>query len=260
MNKQSQTAGLQLLQSLDEQRPISSTNPLSEDGKEILRHWKKMIAVCKDRDDCFFGNHPSLCEMNNGCSGAGHAVVSTCLEMINIATNHKTKLSDLQILMLSEAIYDKFFYLKDTEVTLFFYDYFKFLTSDKFYGSIEMKTVIEMLIKWVREKRGMAIAKHDLLLKEKRAAEDNQQSMPWEEYCKSEGVDSSENPLVKLLSSFGRKDVPNDTPESISESALALIENRFKYDDDSMINARRSFVFRYGYTPEDYLRKEEKYV
>ena len=251
MNKQTQTSGLQPLQSLEEQRPISSTSPLSEDGKEILRHWKQVIAVCKDRDDCFFGNHPSLYEMNKGCSGAGHAVVSTCLELINEATNHKTKLSDLQILMLSETIYDKYSYLKDTEVTLFFYDYFKFLTSDKFYGSVEMKTVMEMLVKWVREKRGMAITKHDLLIKEKKDAEDKLQLMPWEEYCKSVGVDSSENPLAKLVSNFVRREVPKDTPESITESAQALIENKWGYDHDAMMNARRSFVCRYGYTPED---------
>ena len=62
------------------------------------------------------------------------------------------------------------------------------------------------------------------------------------------------------MSGFGKNKAPKDTQESITESAQALINNKWGYNNDAMISARRSFVCRYGYTPEDYLRKEGKYA
>lgn len=240
----------------------SSTNQhQSLTDEDYLRIFSKMLTACRNREDCWFGDHLTLQELNhaNGCK-AGQGVVATYLYMLNVATNHKIKLDDLQVRMLSEMIFSKFFYLKDTEIMLFFHDYFKYLSSDKFYGSIEFKTLMDMLTEWVREKRGTAICRHDELLAQQRKEEEKPYLMTWEEFCHQNGNNSSDNPKDRILSGFGKRKVPQDTKESITESALALIENKWGYDDDTMRDARRSFMYRYGYTPEDYLRKEGKYV
>ena len=187
-------------------------------------------------------------------------MVSTYLELLNATTNYKVKLSRLQIKMLSQTIYDKFFYLKDTELMLFFSDYYKYSNSDEFFGALEPKTITTMLTRWVRVTRGRAIEQHDKLLSQQRKEEEKPFLVTWEEYVTQSKSISSENPLDRFFSGFGKNKAPKDTQESITESAQALVNNKWGYDDYAMMNARRSFVMRYGYTPEDYLRKEGKYV
>lgn len=232
-------------------------NLLTDNEKQILGDWRKMLSVCSDRDDCLFGEHSTLQEMNNNCRGSGLAAISKLLDLMNVFTN-KAKLDQLQNLTLSQTIYDKFFYLKETEVMLFFCDYYKYSSSDDFYGSLEPKTITMMLTKWVRVTRGAAIEQHDKLLDLQRKEEEKPYLLTWEEFCSKNGKDSSDSPISRILS--GKCKVPKDTKESIIESAQALIENKWGYDDDAIMNARRAFVCRYGYTPEDYLRKEGKYA
>ena len=107
-------------------------NLLTDNEKQILGDWRKMLSVCSDRDDCLFGEHSTLQEMNNNCRGSGLAAISKLLDLMNVFTN-KAKLDQLQNLTLSQTIYDKFFYLKETEVMLFFCDYYKYSSSDDFY-------------------------------------------------------------------------------------------------------------------------------
>lgn len=249
----------QQLQITDRQPQSSSANQLTDDEKQILADWGKMRSVCKDREDCLFGNHPTLLEMNKSCKGSGLAAISKCLDMMNVYTN-KVKLDTLQIIELSQTIFDKFFYLKETEIMLFFTDYFRYSNSEEFYGAIEPKTITTMLTKWVRVKRGIAITLHDQYLRQQKKEEEKALLMTWEEYSHYKECCSSETPLDRFFSGFGKSKVPEDTKESITESAQALRENKWGYDDNAMMNARRSFVRRYGYTPEDYLRKEGKYV
>ena len=218
-----------------------------------------MRSACKDREDCLFGNHPTLLEMNKSCKGSGLAAISKCLDMMNVYTN-KVKLNTLQIIELSQTIFDKFFYLKETEVMLFFTDYFKYSSSGEFFGALEPNTISAMLTKWVRVTRGAAIERHDKLLSHQRKEEEKPYLLTWEEFCRQNGNNSSDSPIGRILSGFGKNKAPKDTQESITESAQALINNKWGYNNDAMISARRSFVFRYGYTPEDYLRKEGKYA
>jgi len=240
--------------------PNSSTNQQKNlTDEDYVKFWNTMVSLCRNPEDCLFGNHPTLRELNlqTGVK-AGQGVIATYLNMLNVATNYKLKLNEIQISMLSQMIYEKYFYLKETEVALFFYYFFKHPDSESFFGAIEMETVMAMLTKWVRRKRGAAIEQHDKLLDQQRKEDEKPYLLTWEEFCNKNGKDSSDSPISRILS--GKCKVPKDTKESITESAQALIENRWGYDDDAMMNARRAFVCRYGYTPEDYLRKEEKYV
>ena len=247
---------------MDQQPSISSMSQqksLSDD--DYVRIHSKMLSTCRNREDCHFGNYKTLKELNKEKGlKVGQGMVATYLYLLNVATNYKVKLSDLQVKLLSETIYDSFFYLKETEVMLFFSDYYKYVNSDEFYGAIEPKTITTMLTKWVRVTRGKAIWEHENLLKQQKKELEKPYLMTWEEFSRENGNDSSGNPIERFLSGFGKRNVPQDTKESITESAQALIENRWGYDDDAMMNARRAFVCRYGYTPEDYLRKEGKYV
>lgn len=238
---------------------ISISNQMSCEDLAIST-WNDLLKMCKDREDCFFGKHPTLRQMNEK-SGvkSGQILLSTFLNLMNVATNVKTKLSDVQIIILSEMIYEKFFYLKDSEISLFFYDYFRNFSEDRFYGSIETTTIIHMLTKWVREKRGKAKIKHKRQLWKQKEEENKHLKMNWKEHCKRNSLDLSESPVKKILSSFGKAKAPKDTKESTSDFAKALIVNRFGFDEAATVKARRAFILRYGYTPEDYLRKEGIY-
>ena len=238
--------------------PISLNAQQENNEKIAITTWQEMQETCKNRDDCFFGNHPKLSELNTQ-SGVCTAqiLISTCLNLVNVLSNYKAKLSDAQIIIMCDMIYEKYFYLKETEMKLFFYDFYLHMNGETFFGSIEIKTIMNMLTKWVREKRGNAIYEHDRKLKKEK--ESKETNMNWKEYCILNGLVESESPLRKILSRFGEPKVPKDTKESTSNYAKALIENRFGFREAAIVKARRSFVFCYGCTPEEYLIKEGIY-
>ena len=250
---------LQAKEQLPSTSSTSQQKSLSDD--DYVRIQSKMLSTCRNREDCHFGNYKTLKELNKEKGlKVGQGMVATYLYLLNVATNYKVKLSDLQVKLLSETIYDSFFYLRETEVMLFFNDLIKYVSSDEFFGALEPNTISEKLTKWVRMTRSAAIKRHDDILDTQRKEEEKPYHITWEEFCSQNGNNSSDSPIGRILSGFGKSKAPRDTQESITESAQALINNKWGYDDDTMMNARRSFACRYGYSPEDYLRKEEKYV
>lgn len=234
-----------------------SEQPLTNEA--MLKAWKKMLTISKDKDDCFFGNHPTLREMN---VSTGRKVaqfhVSTLLCVVNEATNYKTKFSELQINMLTELIYDKFSYLKDTEITLFFYELFRHANKDLFYGSLEIETIMEELTRFVLEMRGQAIQDHDEQLALEKIEAEKDQYITWEELCNRKGMAVTTEPTEMLARRLNNKNhhPAIDTVESITKSATTIIQNNDGYDEATLVEFRSAFTRRYGYTPEDFLRKE----
>lgn len=219
-----------------------------------------MLSISKDKDDCFFGIHPTLREMNASTrKKVAQFHVSTLLSVINEATNYRSKFNSLQIDILSELIYDKFSYLKDTEITLFFYNIFRRAQKDTFYNSLEIETIMEELTRFVLDVRGKAIREHDEQLALKKIEAEKEKYITWEEYCVKKGMSVKTEPIEMLAKFFNfRTPRSKDTVESISKTATTIIENKEGYDEDSLIKIRSAFTRRYGYTPEDFLRKEKK--
>lgn len=224
--------------------------------KDYLNIHSEMLAACKDRDDCWFGNHPTLREMNETRSvKVGQGTVAKFLVILNIASNCKLKLSYMQIRMLSEEIYSKYCYLKDTEIMLFFHD---FLVDHKkentFFGAIDPNIIKDALHTFVREKRGNAIWEHDKKLHSERLEKEKSKSVDWQQYCEQKGIDSSDDPIKRIISNFGHKE-PKDTPESIKKSAEELVYNRWGLDEKGIENARKSFMARHKCTSEYVIEK-----
>lgn len=219
-----------------------------------------MLSICRNREDCHFGDHKTLRELNRETgTKVGQGMVSTYLELLNATTNYKVKLSRLQIKMLSQTIYDKFFYLKDTELMLFFSDYYKYVNSDDFYGSIEPKTITTMLTKWVRKTRGAAIERHENRLHKERLESSKSECVNWEQYSAQKGVDPSNSPVGRIIAGLGSK-TDKEVSESIKKSAEELVNNRWGYNQRELEIARKSFMTRYGSTPEYYLKKHDEYA
>lgn len=219
-----------------------------------------MIATCKNREDCLFGEHKTLRELNQEKGvKVGQGIVATYLYLLNVASNYKVKLSDLQIKLLGETIYDKFFYLKETEVMLFFNDYFKYVNSDEFYGAIEPKTITAMLTKWVRTTRANAIYQHDKKLNKERLESEKGDCVSWEQYSVLKEVDQSNSPIGRIAAGLGSK-TDKDLSETIRKSAEELVNNRWGYTQKEMEIARKSFITRYGSAPEYYLKQHDEYA
>lgn len=226
--------------------------------ENYLNIWNTMVSLCRNPEDCWFGNHPTLRDLNlqTGVK-AGQGIIAIYLNLLNVVTNYKLKLNEIQISMLSQMIYEKFFYLKVTEIILFFHDYFKYLSSDKFFGSIEFKTIMDMLTNFVREKRGKAIWQHDEKLHTEHLEKEKSESIDWQQYCEQKGVDFSDSPIEMIKSNFGRK-LQKDTPESMRKSAEELVYNRWGLDEAAMEYAYKSFMARYKCTPEYVLGKRKE--
>ena len=255
---QTEQARLSLISSTSNKLSELISSPVTT-PEEALRLWGNVLEICAVPDDCWFGDYPTLKDLSERFSkGKALGFIASLLYMTNEATNYGTKLNGTQISMLSKMVFEKYSYLKTTELMMFFRWLFWCAQKDTFYGAIESETVIYLLTKFVREKRGNAIAQHEKALLNERLEREKVCSIDWKAYCAQKGIDLSESPIEKINSSF--KSVSKDKPDSIIESAEGIINNKWGYDDDMMMNVRRSFVYRYGYTPEDYLRKEGKYV
>lgn len=240
--------------------PQTSEQPLADE--DMLKAWKKMLSISKDKDDCFFGNHPTLREMNVSTGRkVAQFYVSTLLSVINEATNYKVKFSELQINMLTELIYDKFSYLKDTEITLFFYELFRHANKDLFFGSLEIETIMEELTRFVLDVRGQAIHEHDEQLALEKIETEKDQYITWEDLCVRKGISVTTEPIEMMAVRLNNKihHPAKDSVESITKSATTIIQNKDGYDEATLIEFRSAFTRRYGYTPEDYLRKEGLY-
>lgn len=218
--------------------------------------WKKTLIQCANREQCWFGNSPTLKELNGQADNIdAETLVSSYLNVFNLLCS-QSKLSSEQISILSIQIVMKYAYLKYTEIMLFFHDFiFYHKKENTFFGAIDPNIIMDALHTFVRNDRGNAIHEHYKRLDAERLAKEKSESIDWQQYCDQEGIDSSENPIERIISRFGRKN-PKDTPESIKNSADELVNNRWGLDETSMKNARKSFIARYKSTPEYILGKE----
>ncbi len=235
---------------------IEPTSPSPTDD-QILEAWNKMMVTCRDLDDCWFGSHPTLRELNNQ-SGlkSGQFYIATLLNIVNVATNYSTKLDKLQIKMLSELIYEKFSYLKDTEVTLFFYYLFRDAKKNTFYGALQIETIMDELTNFVRVKRSKAIKHHDIQLEEERIEREKQTDGPWDDYCKRHNIEIASSPIDRVFQ--GLKVSTSDNSEHIRKVAQFVNDNPDNISSEELEFFRNSLCKRYGEAFNIFLRKEDK--
>lgn len=115
---------------------------------------------CEDKDNCYFGKHITLAEIKREFgNGAPTAWLIPHLTELSVFAGCKDKLTKEQIRECAILIAQEYFYLKVTELMLFFRN-FKLGKYGKFYGAVDPLVIMSALRDFMEE-RNEAYFKHE---------------------------------------------------------------------------------------------------
>lgn len=139
------------------------------------------MKICNDKDLCYFGQFPTLATVNRQY-GSTTATVWLIPQITNLSEfcGCKNKITPAQIKECATIIAQEYFYLKVSELMLFFYR-FKTGRYGKFYGNVDPMVIMTSLQYFLRE-RNNAIFDHDSELNFKQIEEDKRHAISYEEY------------------------------------------------------------------------------
>ena len=146
-------------------------------------------------DECFFGDFPSLSQLK--ALGNNTPQIWLIIHLANLSEfcGARDKLNDDQLYDLASIITTEFYYLKITELMLFFHR-FKAGKYGRFYGSVDPLIIVEALHKFCKE-RGQAIDKRDREEKQRLREQAAAEAVTWEEYKEKYTVTNETNPFER---------------------------------------------------------------
>lgn len=137
--------------------------------------------ICTNKQLCFFGQYPTLATLNNTYGrNISTAWLMTQLYNLSEFCGCRNKLEDMQLEECATLISQNYYYLKVSELMLFFYR-FKLGMYGKMYGSVD-PLVIMTAIRDFLTYRSDAIAEQEQLQLNERLLSDKQNACSYEEY------------------------------------------------------------------------------
>ena len=139
--------------------------------------------ICGNSDVCFFGEHPTLAELNRAY-GEETAFAWLIPQLTNLSEycGCREKLQGKQLENCADVIAMEFYFLKVSELMLFFHR-FKTGRYGRFYGSVDPLIITTSLREFIVE-RAVAYEKHDQEERERRAAEHRRRAITYDEYLR----------------------------------------------------------------------------
>lgn len=141
----------------------------------------KQYDYCKDVTRCHFGAAPTLATLNN-VYGSNTASMWLIPQLFNLSEycGCKDKLTDFQLEELANVIAMNFYYLKVTELMLFFIR-FKSGRYGRFYGNIDPLVITTSLNDFIKE-RNDAISEREKIDSMKRIEKLSEGAVSYEQY------------------------------------------------------------------------------
>ena len=134
-------------------------------------------------DRCHFGSAPTLGTLR---AAYGKNMPTSWLvpQLLNLSEycGCKNKLTDAQLEVCARVIANEYFYLKTTELMLFF-SRFKAGRYGRFYGNVDPMVITSALVVFRRE-RAEAIARHEAEDREKERERQASEAISYDEYMK----------------------------------------------------------------------------
>lgn len=152
------------------------------------------MEVCGDSNLCFFGEYPTLVSLKLEY-GKNAPLTWLIPQLTDLAVycGCKDKLSKEQYKECAFVIATEFYYLKVSELMLFFHR-FKTGRYGRFYGSVDPLVITTSLRDFVSE-RAIAYERHEQEERERREVEEKKNAITWEEYCLKNFGEIRPNPL-----------------------------------------------------------------
>ena len=151
-------------------------------------------------DRAFFGEAPTLVIMRKtyGEDFPGTWLMAQILDLVAFS-NSKGTLSGQPAEFLADAIANEYYYLKASELLLFFYR-FKTGAYGKFYGNVDPMMIMQGLQQFIKE-RNIAIDEHQKELERIEREKIAENSITLREFCRNRGIPETDdiNEALKLL-------------------------------------------------------------
>ena len=182
--------------------------------KELLVDYapNKQAYLCRDKQLCYFGTSPTLAELNRDYDE--QAALSWLVpQLTNIVefSNCKSIFGEGQLRSCAEMIVTEYYYMKITELMLFFYK-FKNGEYGQFYGTASPMVIMCSLRQFKRD-RNDVIFEHESQEREQRQQEAKKGAITMEEYYApkvkaiTEYFDAIINIITTLAYKFNNKKV-----------------------------------------------------
>ena len=202
-------------------------------------------------DDCYFGKYPTLAEL---VKQYDRKFPSSWLMFQLISLSEycgcKEKISDYMLIQCADVIATDFYYLKVSELILFFHR-FKSGNYGQFYGAVDPLIITTSLREFLKE-RISVIEKREMERQAKQREQWVHQKVSYEEYC---------------MMTYGTKEIPFshtqenahgsplETPEKIYRTALSIEAEK---DREVKFSFRQAFAKKYGCSSQTYIANHEK--
>lgn len=156
----------------------------NKDQKQFLVDFSTAVQekITGDADLCYFGNFPTLAEIKN--MGSNTPVMWLIPQLYNLSEycGCRDKMSKAQIYECASLIASEYYYLKISELMLFFRK-FKLGKYGKFYGSVDPMVITTSIRSFVNDRNDAYIQRESNLLDES-YIEDSKSAITYTEYLK----------------------------------------------------------------------------
>lgn len=144
---------------------------------------------------CHFGDFPTLAELK--VFGDNTPIMWLVPQLVNLSEfcGARDKLTNDQLEDLAAIIAQQFYYLKISELMLFFFR-FKSGKYGRFYGSVDPLIIVTAIRDFLKE-RGRAIDEHDREEQRKCMEQAAAEAVTWEEYRATHPVTNEANPFER---------------------------------------------------------------
>lgn len=167
---------------MQQQQQSPSSLPTTDRADAITRFCQTynpsyQQVICDSQDKCFFGDYPTLATVRRNL-GSNAAVAWLVPQITNLAVycGCRDKLSKEQYKDCAFVIATEYFYLKISELMLFFHR-FKAGHYGRFYGSVDPLVITTSLREFITE-RAMAYERHEQKQREAREKESLRRNPP----------------------------------------------------------------------------------
>lgn len=213
------------------------------------------LRICGNKDLCFFGGFPTLVAVNR-TYGNGSAKAWLVPQIANLSEfcGCKNKITPNQIKECATIIAQTYFYLKVSELMLFFYE-FKAGKYGKFYGNVDPMVITCALREFMRD-RSDAIFHRESEMEARKRDEDARRLREEEAEYKRKGIEPYRH---KLLSSFSKPKPKKQeyTSDQIKAYAKVIVNNPHNYSADTIKSFEDWFTKRFKSTPTEWLEKNK---
>ncbi len=210
----------------------------------------------KNIHECYFGCYPTLEELNATYSSkTAQAWLVPQLVDLSEYCGVKEKFTINQLRQCSDIIASDYSYLKVSEIMLFLAR-FKRCCYGRFYGSVDPLIIIEALKEFCRERNVIFWERIQEEEKNKSLAS-MQNACSWEAYKQETRISATLRAMpsgdLNPQASPRQCERKQNSEKEMHEIAKRLVENTYKCDIGALEVMKKTFVKRYGCTPEESL-------